>query len=270
MPDRGSGKRPPQGKPAKPRAKRSGMPSCTRAANESIQETVNELFGRTLGHPEIGGSPQKDQRDSHQARSACGSPSQQRSSQGRQASEGGAKCCSPSSASKSNSSGEGGLDLFKTFCAAQKLPQRKAADVDWALLLFVNQAFLEGWDVSEGVKTVAAVTDYRPELCARRALPRTRRAMQGWRNLDPGVARPPLAWPLIALIALQMAENGRVFECLAVLLMFVAYLRPGEIFGLRRRELVKSVLLGPTWAINLHPSEDMQTSKTDVNNESSC
>ncbi|CAE7219985.1 ANK1 [Symbiodinium sp. CCMP2592] len=199
-------------------------------AQAEIKEAVNQFLGRAVGDPEGFGGTQEDQRTSEEYRHK--------------------------------------LDLFIAFCSAQKLPRQKPADVDWALLLFVNQAFLEGWDVSEGVKAVAAVTDYRPELGGKHALPRTRRAMQGWRNLDPGVTRPPLAWPLIALIALQMAEAGKLFECMAVLLMFVAYLRPGEVFGLRRRDLVKSLLLGRTWAINLHPSEDMQASKTDVNNES--
>lgn len=76
-----------------------------------------------------------------------------------------------------------------------------------------------------------------------------------------------MAWPLIALIALRMTEAGFLAEALAVLLMFCIYARPGEVFDIRRRDLVESMALGQTWAINLHPAEDLQSSKVDVSNE---
>ena len=122
---------------------------------------------------------------------------------------------------------------------------------------------MAGWDVSEGVKKIAAVTDNRPELGAKHALPRTRRAMQGWRNLDPGVTRPPLAWPVIALIALQMAMNGHLFECLADVLGIPSTRRsfwpPPQGSG---EDHVAGTNVGH------QPAPDMQTSKTNVHNES--
>ena len=96
---------------------RSGMPSCTRAQPmKASKKRSTSSLGGPLAIPS--GSrqlSQKRSKDSHQART---------SEEYRHK-----------------------LELFKAFCAAQKLPQRKAADVDWALLLFVHQAFLEGWDV---------------------------------------------------------------------------------------------------------------------------
>ena len=103
-------------------------------ANESVQETINELFGRTLGHPEVGSCP----KSSHQARSACGSRARRPNQ---------TLLERAAVAPRNREEYRHKLELFKAFCAAQKLPQRKAADVDWALLLFVNQAFLQGWDV---------------------------------------------------------------------------------------------------------------------------
>ena len=138
--------------------------------------------------------------------------------------------------------------------------------MDAALVLFLNQCFIEGWTHAEGVKCLAAIGDSRAEL-SKNSLPRSRRALQGWKNLDPGTTRPPLAWPLISLIALTMAEMGCMMEAIAVLLMFVIYARPGEVFNIRKRDLVASTSLGQHWALNLHPSEHLQTSRVNVSNE---
>ncbi|CAE7255770.1 hmgA [Symbiodinium natans] len=158
-------------------------------------------------------------------------------------------------------------NLFESFCKTQKLKLRKEDEVDYALNLFLNQAFLEGWDISEGVKCMAAVTDRWPALSGRGQLPRTRRSMQGWRNLDPGVTRPPLAWPLVALIALTVLQADQFVACMAILFMFATYVRPGEVFEIRRQDLVKSRSLGQVWSVNLHPSDDLQESKVEVSNE---
>ena len=158
------------------------------------------------------------------------------------------------------------ITLFQSFCKIQKFKTRKPKDVDDALTLFLNQSFIEGWSIAEANKCVAAVMDWKPQI-SKHQLPRSRRALQGWKNLDPGVTRPPLPWSLIALIVIQMIENKCLVEAMAVLLMFVVYARPGEVFGLRRKDLVGSHSLGRDWALNLHPSEDLQASKVDVNNE---
>ena len=57
-------------------------------------------------------------------------------------------------------------------------------------------------------------------------------------------------------------------EALSVLLMFVMYMRPGETFTLRKIDLVRSSLLGQSWALNLHPSEEGEASKVGVSDES--
>ena len=40
-----------------------------------------------------------------------------------------------------------------------------------------------------------------------------------------------------------------------------------EIFTLRKKDLTQSQALGQSWAINLHPSENLEASKVDVSNE---
>ena len=158
------------------------------------------------------------------------------------------------------------LKLFQSFCSVQKLRLQKPTDVDLALTLFLNQSFIEGWSVAEGNKCLAAVMDWKPQI-SKHQLPRSRRSLQGWKNLDPGTTRPPMAWPLIALIALVMVEAGNLIEALAILLMFVIYARPGEVFSIRRKDLVGSSSLGMDWAVNLHSSEELEASKVDATNE---
>ena len=158
------------------------------------------------------------------------------------------------------------LRLFQSYCRVQKLKLQKPSDIDYALTQFLNQSFLEGWSIAEGNKCLAAVMDWRPDL-SKLQLPRSRRSLQGWKNLDPGATRPPVPWPLIALITLVMLETGCLMEAMAVLLMFVTYARPGEIFTIRRKDLVGSRALGLDWAVNLHPAENLEESKVGVTNE---
>eukprot|EP00971_Amphidinium_carterae_P172262 3415135-Amphidinium_carterae.1 len=61
------------------------------------------------------------------------------------------------------------------------------------------------------------------------SLPRSVRALRGWRRLDPGHVRLPLPWSLASLIISAMAHRD-VKSALAALTMFVGYLRPIEAF----------------------------------------
>ena len=85
----------------------------------------------------------------------------------------------------------------------------------------------------------------RARLHAQGSLPRSRRRLQGWNRLDPGTTRPPIPWELIAAVVHRMLTKQQISEGFLVLLMFDAYLRPGEAISLHRNDLVEPTVQHP-------------------------
>lgn len=119
--------------------------------------------------------------------------------------------------------------------------------------------------MDQGTKLLAAVQWHLPQFDrknGRTALPRAARALQGWHKRAPRHTRQPLPWPALCLI---------VHQLLMVLIIFVGYLRPGE---LKRvcKDAVKPALHGGSnlqfWALQLAREEMEIPSKTGVFDES--
>lgn len=87
-------------------------------------------------------------------------------------------------------------------------------------------------------------------------------------DVDPGQTRPPIPWELVALVAYQMMKEKEAQAALLVLVMFEAYLRPGEALQLRQEDLVMPTAHHPFYCLNLHPSERLETSKVGLSDES--
>ena len=118
--------------------------------------------------------------------------------------------------------------IFLQFAQDRALSLQTAPKCDESFSVFLNFLFAEGLDITEGSKHFAAMLDACPALGHKSQLPRSRRCLQGWTKLDPGCTRPPIPFPLIALMATTMCKNHHVVAAVAILTMFVAYLRPGE------------------------------------------
>ena len=95
-------------------------------------------------------------------------------------------------------------------------------------------------------------------------MPRSMRALRGWRRLVPQKTRRPLPWSIVCAIAMHLALAGGAGMALCWLLMVDCYLRPGEAValecsqvlpGTRVRHMRHTVLL-------LHPDERGIASKT--------
>eukprot|EP00971_Amphidinium_carterae_P345411 6486355-Amphidinium_carterae.1 len=99
------------------------------------------------------------------------------------------------------------------------------------------------------------------------SLPRSVRALRGWRRLDPGHMRLPMPWALAALVISGMAPMN-VKAALAALTMFVGYLRPVEAFRVRRQDLLAPMRPGGHHALLIHPADTDMVSKTGISNES--
>jgi len=153
------------------------------------------------------------------------------------------------------------------FVAQEKLSILTVALKDLALTLFLNEGFLQGWAIAEATTFLAAMICKFPELSTRSCLSRARRALQGWKNMDPGRTRPPLHWFLVSRLALQMLESGNLQECLCMLFLFETYCRPIEAFKVLERHSI----LPPTskhYVIHLHSSDFLETSKVGMQDHS--
>eukprot|EP00438_Fugacium_kawagutii_P025634 Skav225523 [mRNA] locus=scaffold3039:85591:86910:- [translate_table: standard] len=156
--------------------------------------------------------------------------------------------------------------VFQTFCKILQLPLRTASQVDFALTTFLNESFQEGLDIADGQKFLAATLEAWPML-GKWGLTRSRRALKGWKNLDPGYSRPPLAWPFLSLVIMTMFEMKHHIAALCVLTMFVTYIRPSEALKLTVQDLTFSQGLGTPFALNLNSTEEMETSKVGLSDE---
>lgn len=156
--------------------------------------------------------------------------------------------------------------VFQNYCFLLGLSITNATQVDHSLTEFLNQAFFEGLDISEASKFYAAVLEAFP-FVGKTGLIRSRRALKGWRNLDPGQSRTPLAWPLVAYIAMALLQLGNPPAALCVLTMFTTYMRPSEALKLRKCDLVVSRHLQVSWALNLNAQEEDNPSKVGLTDE---
>lgn len=156
---------------------------------------------------------------------------------------------------------------FKAFAKLEQISLRGQKNLDNALSAYLNEMFEDGEDIGEATKTLAAVVDSVPDCTQKGSLPRSRRCLQGWNRLDPGATRPPIPWELVAAIVNFMLGRQQINEGLLVLLMFDAYLRPGEAISLHRSDLVEPTVQHPVFCLNLNPSERGASSKMGLSDE---
>lgn len=109
--------------------------------------------------------------------------------------------------------------------------------LDSSFSFYLNHLFFEGADVSEGFKVLAAVLDAHPDCGGKQGLLQSRRCLQGWAKIDPARTRPPLPFPVVAMLAGHMIDFGCPEAALAILLMFSCYLRPSEMLSIKGVDL---------------------------------
>ena len=152
------------------------------------------------------------------------------------------------------------------------LGRLSARTLDQLLVCYFDRLFLEGHGAPKGDRLWAAIKHLAPQYEHRGelVLPRSMRALRGWRRLVPQKTRRPLPWSIVCAIAMHLALAGGTGMALCWLLMVDCYLRPGEAValecsqvlpGTRVRHMRETVLL-------LHPDERGIASKTGEYNES--
>ena len=159
-----------------------------------------------------------------------------------------------------------------THWSGANLSSLTEAAMDEELCAFVEDMFWDGEELGMGTLALAATLHFHPALGrgVRGRLPETRQALQGWKRLGPSRARLPLPWLLAAAAAHWMALNLSVNMALLTVLAFFCYLRPGVAARLVLEQLTPPVKLYTGgarkpehgWALNLHPQEWEEPSKT--------
>ena len=108
-------------------------------------------------------------------------------------------------------------------------------ELDDLLLDYIHELHGTGEAKSSAINTFYGICMFAPEL--KRKLVRSRQAIKGWNNSEPGRSWPPLTWELTLAIAAQLCRHKKRHYAIALLLAFDCFLRVGELVGLRREDV---------------------------------
>ncbi|CAK0882535.1 unnamed protein product, partial [Prorocentrum cordatum] len=150
----------------------------------------------------------------------------------------------------------------------ETLPSWSALEWDDALLQYLNDEFAQGVRPNRAAKLLSAVLWARPALGRplRVVLPKSSRALLGWKRTRPGHSRPPLPWLVLCGVLELLLLKREVAMACALCLMFHCYLRPGELLAMKAFQLVPPAagLQGGFrwWTLLPHPEELLVPSKT--------
>ena len=132
---------------------------------------------------------------------------------------------------------------------------------DGDIVDYLNNLYELGHHSHVGEKVVAALLFETPGLAAR--VPRTLRALKGFRRLAPHRSRRPFPRAMWMGLACELCAAGHVQMAVWICVGLSAYLRPGENMALRKCDAVRPAL-GMTnhWSVIIAPSDVGLPSKT--------
>ena len=146
------------------------------------------------------------------------------------------------------------LQAFTAFCQSTRSSWGSEEELDAVAVAYLTALYLDGEGSFVGDSLIAAL---RHVFTTRTSLPRTARALKGWRKLAPSRQRLPLPRPAMMAVAGWLMHQGQTQMAAAVALAFSAYLRPAELMALRVGHLVPPCLAAqlPMWGLLLHDSD---------------
>eukprot|EP00435_Cladocopium_sp_Y103_P076203 s26_g81.t1 len=131
---------------------------------------------------------------------------------------------------------------FEAFSKASGLAWPLTPDVaDMVLADYLDVLFLDKKGPAEGEKTLAAVEFFQIGL--KHMLPRSRRALKGWRKVMPAQSRLPLPRVMMYGMSMMMIHQGEVQMAMMTMVAFDLYLRPGEALSLLGRNVIAPVAM---------------------------
>ena len=157
------------------------------------------------------------------------------------------------------------LQEFKEFSGLKEPDTAPTREVDAAMVEWMESRYENGRAANDGAQMLAAFECKFQEYGkhGKLRLTRAHRALVGWRRLRPPHSRPPLAWEMVAGLAVLLAIRGFLQMALWVLITTSAYLRPGEAMALEPLNFAPAHPPGvPLWSLLVRPSELEIPSKT--------
>ena len=141
-------------------------------------------------------------------------------------------------------------------------------DLEAAAVEYMEDLYDDGQPAHLGSALLAALRHLHPGL----SLPRAARAVVGWGKLRPPRQRLPIPRAVAAAIAGWMVSTARYDMAIAIMLSFVAYLRPHECMTLQPRCLIAPTAAAGTqyafWGLVLNDFEQQRPGKTGIFDES--
>ncbi|CAE7628065.1 pksN [Symbiodinium sp. CCMP2592] len=153
------------------------------------------------------------------------------------------------------------LNLLHDFVKRQGLPFRTDEQVDAAIVKFMNACFWKGHQAHKGEKLLASFMHSNPSFgrLGSRKLPRSWRALKGWRRLCPAHSRRP--WPLAVwcAIACELRRMKRTRMAVYTMVALSTYARPSELLRCTTYSLIPPVRSATAeWTLLLSP-EHLET-----------
>jgi hypothetical protein len=165
------------------------------------------------------------------------------------------------------------LETFTDFCGQAKRDWSSASDLDDVLTDFLTELYLDGHGYERGARTVTALGHFlaRTSSLGDWRLPRSARALKGWRVSSPASQRLPMPRAAAMAIAGFLAFQGFPSMALWIALTFVCYLRPSETMRLRNFHVVappSSCSTSASWGLLLHDASEGVPGKTGMLDDS--
>lgn len=162
--------------------------------------------------------------------------------------------------------------LFEKWSRRRGLPMQSLAERDGALAQYGTHLCLLGHPAADSSKNrAAAAFDWQDVGKSSVDLRRAHRAQRGFVKMAPSRSRLPAPWLLVAHIVSELAREEKTDEAMGVLLMFMGYLRPCDLLGVRGAQLTALMAEGGAahsrWSLILHPLERKKPSKVGVYGE---
>eukprot|EP00435_Cladocopium_sp_Y103_P072928 s29_g41.t2 len=157
------------------------------------------------------------------------------------------------------------LDQFLMFAKPRQLDFSRQEDVDFALVKHMNNLYFAGYQSYRADRLMAAFLHRYPQYGRNGSLslPRSWRAIKGFRKLTPGRSRKALPLAVWAAFACEMRRLSHLRMAIFLLLSVCTYARPSELLRARVFSLVRPAAgVTQTWSLLLSPEEKESRSKT--------
>ena len=132
--------------------------------------------------------------------------------------------------------------LFNEWMREQRITAMDAHSMLMAFLDYLDHLFFEGADHNDGSKVFAALRAILKDVESDQVgIRRVQKALAGWHKRAPAGSREPTPLEGVGAILGDLLERKQVVISFAALLQFLTYLRPGELCGLLKHEVLLPV-----------------------------